>query len=517
MNETPLVRRLKSAGPYFGLVVLNVVFRLPALLNAANVHSDAAIVGLQAMHILRGETSRFLWGAGYQSAFDADVAAAFFALMGPRPIALMLAPFFGHLLMTFAVYFALSRALTPLRAFLLSLAIVFTPLPINAVVTYAPRQWCITAMIFGVALLAAFPASRWTPVRNAIAMMLGCISLALDLFGLQLFPSLVVLMLFVSLDAPRSLKNISVRVVGGLLGLGVGYGVFKWLRTGPEASSGPDKTALDFHRFDFNFKLLTETCLPWTLGAKVWVPGKNLYPDQFQPGELLKIFQTFGGWSFLVLALIGLPLLLTRRLDWPQKRLSLYGLSVIAAALGGFLVSSQPTDMWSSRYLAPIIWAAPFALIPLAAALRPQGFAVIVAPYLAVAALGGWLSYGPAIDGPLPVRTPRGTAVEETQVADLLRQHGVEAVAAQYWLSYRLSFLWEENPIAVPINPGEDRYAPHMQRFNAARVVAYVFHPSEPRASAEQVLPYLNQAPGSVEQYRVADFTILIYQRRAAP
>ena len=41
------------------LLVAAVVARLPALINARGVNSDAAVVGLQAMHILRGEWSWF--------------------------------------------------------------------------------------------------------------------------------------------------------------------------------------------------------------------------------------------------------------------------------------------------------------------------------------------------------------------------------------------------------------------------------------------------------------------------
>jgi len=56
------------------LVVVSVLARLPALVNARGVNSDAAVVGLQAMHILHGEWSWFLWGAGYQASFDATQA-----------------------------------------------------------------------------------------------------------------------------------------------------------------------------------------------------------------------------------------------------------------------------------------------------------------------------------------------------------------------------------------------------------------------------------------------------------
>ena len=39
------------------LLVASYLFRLPPLLNARSTNSDAAVVGLQAMHILRGEHS----------------------------------------------------------------------------------------------------------------------------------------------------------------------------------------------------------------------------------------------------------------------------------------------------------------------------------------------------------------------------------------------------------------------------------------------------------------------------
>src|SRR5215510_2802496 len=56
---------------FFALAVLSVLFRIPPLLNARGVNSDAAVVGLQALHILQGEWSWFLWGAPYQASFDA--------------------------------------------------------------------------------------------------------------------------------------------------------------------------------------------------------------------------------------------------------------------------------------------------------------------------------------------------------------------------------------------------------------------------------------------------------------
>ena len=126
MNE------LRRAVPFAALAGLNVIFRLPALINASGVHSDAAIVGLQAMHILHGETSRFLWGTGYQGSFDAWVIAAFFALGGPSPLTLMLAPFFGHLLLCFFAWSVLERRTSPWKGCVVGLPLVFTPQAITA-------------------------------------------------------------------------------------------------------------------------------------------------------------------------------------------------------------------------------------------------------------------------------------------------------------------------------------------------------------------------------------------------
>src|SRR4051812_14132947 len=140
MNEAARLR-LTASAPFAAILALNVAYRLPPLLNARGVHSDAAIVGLQAMHLLHGETSRFLWGADYQGSFDAWVIAVIFAVAGANAFTLMLGPFIGHLVMSFSVLGALTRFVGRVPAFIATLVLVFTPQAINGVVMYAPRQW----------------------------------------------------------------------------------------------------------------------------------------------------------------------------------------------------------------------------------------------------------------------------------------------------------------------------------------------------------------------------------------
>ena len=132
------------------LVVASVVARLPALVNARGVNSDAAVVGLQAMHILRGEWSWFLWGAGYQASLDATLVAAAFAVTGPSTLALMVVPLIGYLVLVVLAYDVLHRAIGRGSAAVAWLPLVFAPQPINGVALYAPRQWAITTTVLAV-------------------------------------------------------------------------------------------------------------------------------------------------------------------------------------------------------------------------------------------------------------------------------------------------------------------------------------------------------------------------------
>jgi hypothetical protein len=258
---------------------------------------------------------------------------------------------------------------------------------------------------------------------------------------------------------------------------------------------------------------MRDTCLPWLLGAKVFIPGKNLYPDQWTPPGVVTVLQYFGAGTLFVLALLSTGLAFIKRVEWPTKRVALFGAGAAGTALAGFLVSGWPSDMWSTRYLAPILWAMPFTLAPLATVLRPRGLAVLLAPYLAVAAMGGWLSYGPYVDGPLPRLDARGAATDEEQVAQYLRQRGYEYGFAQYWLAFRLTFLWQEHPTIASFE--WDRYPPYRIAASTAPKQAFIFHPSEPRAVPQMVIPSLQARPGKTEVVQVAGYTLVLHDSTA--
>jgi hypothetical protein len=504
---------LRRAAPWLTLLAAAIVFRLPVLLNASAVSSDGAVVGLQAMHMLRGEWSWSLWGAPYQAPADSVVAAALFAVLGPRPLALVLAPVLGHLAFIALTYAALRTALARWSAVVATLPIVVTPMAVNFVLVHIiQRQACMTMFALSVWLLATAPGSRHRALRIFLGGWTAFITAYFDLYAMQWMPPLALLTVATAWRRRFWQREGLVRLASAAVGLLIGWYSYRFLRQlGP-----PDQAqlAIDLSRYRFNLNLLLDTCLPWALGYKVFVHRTDLYPQLWTFPGWFKAVQ-YAGAVTMGLAIVGGALwTFARSTSWQVRRFAWFGCAVIASSLGAFLVSVQPTDMWSTRYLAPVILAMPFALAPVARRLGAKRMLLWCAPYLVAAAANGWLSYGiNYLDVWKLARTARGTARDEMQVAQLLRSRGVDHAAAQYWLAYRLTFLFQEHPIVVPLYEGQDRYPPYRNGFNQAREVAYIFHPSEPRASPVDQENGLRTRRANFEKHAVAGFTVFIEHR----
>ncbi len=490
---------LVAVAPYASHIGLNVLFRLPLLLNADGTHSDSAIVGLQAMHLLNGETSRFIWGVTHQGAFDVWVVAALFLLGGPTPLMLMLAPFLGHLVLSCAI-FALLRRLLPGRAaaFITCLTLVFTTQAINGMIAYVPRQWSITVALCGVVLIA-WPTRR-TPLRLALGTALALVSIYLDFFCTVWMPAIGLLVLLVCLESPRDSRAVALRLAGAAVGTLSGIVLVASLRGDVGHPAGSD-FGLSF--IERNWPLLRDTSLPWLLGAKVWIPGATRHPELWHPPSWVAAFQWVGAASIVALVLASAGLAFSPRVRWEIKRLVLFGLAASATTLGGFLLGTFPSDLQTTRYLGPVIWSLPFSLAALATVLRPRRLLLVLAPYLVVAAIGGW--------GALSHYDPRGSSRAEAELGDFLRQRGYTHGYAPYWLAYRMTFLWTENPQIAPLDA--DRYPPYTEATERARKQAFIFDPREHSVLIDRNLAYVRRQPGRFEVVNVAGFTVILYDK----
>ena len=94
-----------------------------------------------------------------------------------------------------------------------------------------------------------------------------------------------------------------------------------------------------------------------------------------------------------------------------------------------------------------------------------------------------------------------------------LRERGAHEAYAQYWLAYRLSLLFEENPIVVPLNPKDDRRAALRAQVEQAKRVAMIFHPSEARSNPGLYRESARASGALEEEFKVEDFTVLIVKQ----
>jgi hypothetical protein len=511
--DLPAPTRRPRVATWWALSIVlgaTIWFRLPILVNATALNSDAAVVGLQARHILRGEWSPFLWGTRYQSSIEAVFAAGIFAVAGATPLALLLVPMIGYLLASALAYDLLRTRTSPRKAALLMMPMAVTAMPVNIILLNVARSWSITAVFASAWLLDGASRSRRPLARLAAGCYLGLLAIYLDFFSVVFLGGLALLAVAATRDdrVPRGIWSRRLLACGGGAAAGV---VTLWIVRGSTAS--PSEATLTTARLARNLHLLLESCLPWTIGRKTFVLSGMLNPAPWSPPAAYAWVPPVGAWCFAILLGASAIAVASRaRSDWHVSRLGAFGLAVAASAIAAFLFSGKPEDVWSARYLAPIVLAAPFALAPACRALG-RWFPALLLPYLVAAAVSGWLAYGDETAGPFPAPASAGMDRDVAALRDALRERGVRHGAAQYWLSYRLSFLFEEDPIIVPLEPYDDRYPPYRDAVVSAPIVAFIFHPSEPRARPEPVETILRGNGTRFERLTVGGFTALVATR----
>lgn len=487
---------------------------LPPLLNAAGTHSDAAIVGLQAMHLLRGETSFFLWGSGYQTSADSWVAAGFFRILGPTALSLMLSTFVGYILLTLFAYATIRRRFQPSSAALLVSPLAVMTGPAHVYAFYPPRQVALTALFAAIWVLDGAPSARRPTARLALGALMGGLSTLADPYCLLFTPALL---LFIVLTARElGAQGFSARpllLAFGCFALGL---VPLWLVSHSHGAAR-GVYGLTARVFAHNVNLLTRECLPFLLSLKVRYFTRDRGLVWWDPPGWFHAIQLLGAASLIAGIVLGGLSLFTRKLPFDVRRLGGLGAPMLPITLGAFVLSVMAIDHWSARYLVSIVLFAPFALAPVVRLVGAGRFACMLAPYLLSTAVGAWLDNGSNVDG-WRIRRENGAARDEHALAEILRSRGLHHGVADYWVSYRLTFLFHEDPIIVPWHPELDRYAPYRRAVEADPVIAYVYDPSwstEDLAYRKHELRAGNTPfEPDIEEIRVGRYTVLVLHRK---
>jgi hypothetical protein len=465
------------------LVLASLASRAPALANPDTTNSDAALVGLQAMHILRGELSPLLLGSHYQTSVDAFVAAGFFAVLGPTPFALMLSALALHIALTLMVFFVLARALDTPRAFLLSILLLCTGAAIHSYALYPPRQAALTLAIGAVCSFLSARSLRAIAAGGALATL----SLFADPYALLVLPAAAVSGLG-AIFRDKGERSVRARRAGALaIGALIGAIPLLLLARHPAWKSG--ETGLSLGVLGKNFGLLLSPCGPWAFGFVVYRPTLIANYAPWHPALAVRLVQHLGA-ALLVLACFVAPFAaFSRRSAHATRPLALAGGVLAWSTLAGFLLSVMVMDHFSMRYLAAAILGAPFALAPLASMLTVRRAFALVAPMAASGLIGGWASFGPVVNGLRIAHLP-GYEDEQALLA-ALDADGLHEAVADYWVSYRLAFLSRERLVVIPSHAAQDRVAAYVPRVEAAQRYAYIVDPyrsEEPREAVERRL-----------------------------
>ena len=487
------------------VLVAAVAFRLPAILHATQTNSDAAVVGLQAMHILRGEWSPFLWGSGYQTSVDSAFAALSFGLLGASARALVLSSLGLYLALIALAWSTLARRLDPARAALAVLPLALTSSPLQTYILYPPRQASLT-----IAIASLWALDRAADARRPRAFVTGAALLALacfaDPYALVLVPPIGAFGLACAVDR-GDLRASFARIAGLAAGATAGAVPLLLLRASARATGG--QLSLDTATAGRNARLLAQ-CLPWTIGAKAWSASRGSMEYVPWEGPLAaRSLAIAGGTIFLVAIVAGGASVFARRLPWSVRRLAIAGGLALPVTIAAYLVSPMVMDLFSARYLVAIPLLSPFALAPLAASLGRR-FALIALPCAAASAIAGWVGYGPFL------RAAPEHPSDEARLEAALGARGVRFAMADYWAAYRLTFLTAERLVVVPTSLAEDRYRPYRAAFEAAEPVAYVFDPERSREAAGSMEGLLHASEESFETVHAGRFTALIFKRAEA-
>ena len=493
--------------------MLSFATRAPALLNAAGTNSDAAIVGLQARHIFHhGGWSPFLWGSSYQTSADSSWAALFFAVLGPTPLALMLSSLVAYVGLTLFAFLLLDRRTSsPWRAFVATLPLVFTTACVHSYALYPPRQLALT-----IAFAAFWAIDRADGSRQPGAWLFGggllvMLAWLADPYAIVFLPPAT---LFAALVVLRARPTFGARAgASGVYALGSLLGVVPlvllWLH--PRSQQGV--VTMSPSVLGHNARLLWDECLPWAIGTKVYKPLHVMDYVEWRMPVAYAVVARAGVVSLVSAIALSLLLVLRRSVERPLRHLYALGTATVGLVLTSFLFSLMVMDQFSMRYLAAAVLVLPFVVAPMVERLGALRGALVLAPYLLIAGVGGWFSHGDWTRRGRPVRTAAGRAEDEARLLSELQKRHVEAGVADYWAAYRLDFLWREALPVAPLHESQDRYRPYRDALDRAHRVAYVFDRGRSFEDEAKTAADFDAKGSRTERLEVGSFAVYVYER----
>jgi hypothetical protein len=451
-------------------------------LEAFPFNADEAVVALMARHMLEGARPTFFYGQAYMGSIDAALIAVSFAVLGQKVIVVRLVQSLLYAA-TAATTVALAWKVTGSRRASLASGLLMAVPTINVTLytTVSLGGYGEVLLLGNLLVLMALFISEHPGVKGGYLIWGALAGLGLWGFALTLvfaIPAGVLVLWSVF----RERRGLAASLL--LLAAGFTLGAAPWLAWAARngigalvseaggaaiAGAGPAGWAEAFGFHLVNLLLL---------GSTVIVGLRPPWSTQLLAPLLSPIAVAF--W----IAALALAFRSIRRARAPARVVA----GVAIALVAGFLLTPFGVDP-SGRYFMPL--AAPMAILGggLFAALeerarRPFGWAALCA----ILGFNLWGNLETAL------RKPPGITTQFNVVTQIDHSHDSELIAflreveerrgyANYWVSYPLAFLSEEELIYVPrlpyhqdfsYTPRDDRYAPYREAVLESARVAYI-------------------------------------------
>lgn len=444
--------------------------------DSVSFHSDEAIVGLMARHILFGERPVFFYGQAYMGSLDAWLIAGGFALLGESVMTIRIVQSFLYLIVVAAGYWLAWRLTErPLVAISAGLLLAVPP-TLGALYTTATLGGYNETLLFGILILLMAHSvtyqqrtSRWRWALLGLAAGLGWWTNGLIIaFGAPA-GFIILLDLWRGTDRLATLAGLGIALAGFLIG-SAPWWIFAFendlapLRflLGDQRGSFAGTGAIRLNTSDRLVGLLLFG-LPAVIGLRYpWSPEFFLLP--------LSVIVAL----VFIIAVIGVA----RRRDLPgYARALLVSMIVIFCAL--FLASSFSNDP-TGRYFLPLIIPLSIAfgllvdtLHARAGRLPASALLGLVLVYFAAGQVYAASNNPPGITTQFNLITHIPNDDDDALIAFLIDQdltHGY----TNYWIAFRLAFLSQERvqySATLPDKP-DLTYTPFYERYPPYRAAA---------------------------------------------
>jgi hypothetical protein len=508
-SSNPRARRLLSL---LVLAALTVSVRLPFVLRADRFFdSDEAVEGLMARHVAQGEHPAFLWGQRYKGVPEVYLNAALFSVARPSVVALK-ATTLACFVLFVCLQFLLLEALFSTRIAWMASALVILCPPALVLWTLSANAEVVMTFLAGTVMGLALVRFERTSSRAALALACGAAG-----FGLWVHQYIVYYLLALAIGLVWTVPAARTRIRQVV----AGDGLPAWLRIATAAVAAVAALYVALGLMAFLTGGFAVTLLDVYIGVqnpqKLWRIGAALLTlfVVVRLAAQLAHERHRGDWTLALAAVAGFvvgyaPALVASfgSVNLPMARMNASDLRNAAGSIVGEVVPivaglRGPSNDWilspwlglvpiaitlasffalrrrsTTPFFHVLVLVVPVVFIASGSFHDSQSYRYVIPVYAALAVvfaigaeeIGRWNTLAGAaalgfllIMGAVEQATWYSRLPPETRsgpIMECLTQHGIRGAMADYWLSYKLTFLSGETLILAPSN-GVDRYPPY--------------------------------------------------------